>query len=688
MDGSTAQAIATGSQDFAALAGLFCTDGVERNLLAAQYGYASVAVSSLSILGLLGLVKSTVKIALGLEKCITAGFTVDSLRGRFGFLPDEMAPIDLVECDVVDVQLCDEVLFIRKKKQYLQKERNSIIGVGGDWPGSLHGITAVNLGNARHERSFTQNPIVIALTALLCSGATAWLLLIVSHKWNWLTCIAIPGLHGSLLLMLAMPLVYEHQTNRPATHISAGRFKALYTGIDRKVDRLRFLHSRVNGGDVLHFRGSTGLVDPGFMQLPALAVSAFCAVAYICQYAVLKTASSSKAFIWIGSHAALALIRVALWTWNPSFDDPKTEQTEYALVSNNASATLTFGEFICASSGRNINLNMRVWEFLASYSIYEILRYALELEWNQPLEQEHKTIPLLFMDLGRILRNRSSPIERKELDTILDGLPLRLGFRKSKQNYVRSFLMTETSYKLVPSEFSHAFTTRWCWVEITRENNNFGFKPCRGYAVKEDGEPVHLRGPIDCHKRCSPGEKVIPGLVSCGSGCSWKNASQNHLDDIDLQRLEDKTKRISQLADFLHKRSVTPPKSSQPDVYLTATPGTTTRKGIYCDPAHRYSGTLSDKGFGFDEGIVRVAHYIEQGISSNSIQSRSIWKTCCSWWESVASWFPCGVGEVPHHYRKKGSSAASQHGQSSSISGLTVDSLPLSVRSASPFHFV
>ena len=69
MDSSTAQSIAAGSQDFAALAGLFCTDGVERNLLATQYGYGSVAVSSMSILGLLGLVKSTMKVALGLDKC-------------------------------------------------------------------------------------------------------------------------------------------------------------------------------------------------------------------------------------------------------------------------------------------------------------------------------------------------------------------------------------------------------------------------------------------------------------------------------------------------------------------------------------------------------------------------------------------------------------------------------------------
>jgi len=44
---SAAQDLATGSQDLAALAGFFCTDGVERNALATQSGYGTVVVSSL-----------------------------------------------------------------------------------------------------------------------------------------------------------------------------------------------------------------------------------------------------------------------------------------------------------------------------------------------------------------------------------------------------------------------------------------------------------------------------------------------------------------------------------------------------------------------------------------------------------------------------------------------------------------
>lgn len=76
--------IANGTQDLAALLGVFGTDSVERNVLATQQGTISIAISSLSMLGLLGLVKSTLKITLGLDRCRAAGFNLDSIRGLFG----------------------------------------------------------------------------------------------------------------------------------------------------------------------------------------------------------------------------------------------------------------------------------------------------------------------------------------------------------------------------------------------------------------------------------------------------------------------------------------------------------------------------------------------------------------------------------------------------------------------------
>jgi len=105
---SAAQDLASGSQDLAALAGLFCTDGVERNALATQTGYGTVVVSSLSILGMLGLVKSTIKIALGLEACSKAGFSLDSLRGIYGYRRAETTSEGMLyDCHETNVKWID-----------------------------------------------------------------------------------------------------------------------------------------------------------------------------------------------------------------------------------------------------------------------------------------------------------------------------------------------------------------------------------------------------------------------------------------------------------------------------------------------------------------------------------------------------------------------------------------------------
>ena len=337
-------------------------------------------------------------------------------------------------------------------------------------------------------------------------------------------------------------------------------------------------------------------------------------------------------------------------------------------------------------------MELRVWNFLASNDLYDILSFALELEWDHstiPIDEKTRSIPILFLDVGRIMRNRSSGKERQELEEILEGLPLRLGLYKNRSNHVRPFFMTETSYKLVPSDYSNALTRRWCWVEITKEVNTFGYKPCRGFAVKEDGDRVHLRGPDCCHKQCQHEVPPIPGLVSCGSGCSWKRPTQNHLDVDDLKTLADKMRRITRLRDHLREKDRGTSNLGRPDVYLTATPGTTTRKGLYCDPEYRHGGTLSDKGFDFERGVTSVANYIACGISSQSFpwtvwKPQHPWTSCKTLWKSVVKWFRNPTQNLPWHRRGllRGSGVSSITGQS------TLDSLPPSVRAASPFHFV
>lgn len=127
---SVANDLASGSQDLAALLGLFCTDGVERNALAYNFGWGTVVASSLSLLGVLGLVKSSIKVALGLKYCQQAGFNLDSIRGIFGYLPGESpATGSLLECGVVVVKLSSSGMSITKTRRYVYSRLLKLSGM-------------------------------------------------------------------------------------------------------------------------------------------------------------------------------------------------------------------------------------------------------------------------------------------------------------------------------------------------------------------------------------------------------------------------------------------------------------------------------------------------------------------------------------------------------------------------------
>jgi hypothetical protein len=98
------------------LAGLFCTDSVERNSLNTQFGFGAVLISPLSIVGLLGLVNGCLKLSLGLTRCRAAGFDLGSLRVLFGYLPGESPAQggDLVPCDAVTVEFTPKEVIVSK----------------------------------------------------------------------------------------------------------------------------------------------------------------------------------------------------------------------------------------------------------------------------------------------------------------------------------------------------------------------------------------------------------------------------------------------------------------------------------------------------------------------------------------------------------------------------------------------
>lgn len=70
----TFQILADGTQDLAALVGLFATDSVERYSVDYSRGYLSVAVATCSLLGILGYVRALVKLAMGSRSCQDSAF--------------------------------------------------------------------------------------------------------------------------------------------------------------------------------------------------------------------------------------------------------------------------------------------------------------------------------------------------------------------------------------------------------------------------------------------------------------------------------------------------------------------------------------------------------------------------------------------------------------------------------------
>lgn len=163
--------LASGSQDLAALLGLFCTQGVERNALACNFGYGTVIASSLSLLGVLGLVKSSIKLALGLKHCEQAGFNLDSLRGIFGYLKGESPSQGTkLDCMVVKVKFADEEVQIGKERRWFSGGNTPIVDVGVG-PENDNTLT-INLGNLREEKRLRKHTVVVVSALVVCAGLT------------------------------------------------------------------------------------------------------------------------------------------------------------------------------------------------------------------------------------------------------------------------------------------------------------------------------------------------------------------------------------------------------------------------------------------------------------------------------------------------------------------------------------
>jgi hypothetical protein len=125
------QSLASIAQDLSALAAFFCVDSVEQNYLATQNGELSVAVSCLSILGLLGMIKGMLKVTLGPKICRAAGFNIEPIRGLFGYSKDEKAAKgNTIQCYRMTVTYSHEDIVINKEEIWMNDAKTPMISVG------------------------------------------------------------------------------------------------------------------------------------------------------------------------------------------------------------------------------------------------------------------------------------------------------------------------------------------------------------------------------------------------------------------------------------------------------------------------------------------------------------------------------------------------------------------------------
>ena len=393
--------------------------------MATQHGYTTVISSCLSILGVLGLVKSSIKLALGLQQCISSGWDPAVLRGILGYTLDESdrATGDTIECLRVTIFADGENLIVDKERQRFDKDNAPILEGGWNHFTKHHEqlppSTVVNLGNKLRESEFTQSPYLIGALLFSCSGITSWALLIASFSanghWHWTVLYGIIALHVSLIVMITPTLVHAHRTCRPATYIN-GQIWNFLSGrqqdpnfVPKKFTFWRTCTKTVDGyHQVLHFTGDVSYIYTFSFKVMMTAASAVCTAAYvcedaldfmartdfpqICQYAVLKGTTSTAAAVWIGVQAAFALIRVLIWILDPPFDDPRSKDAEYMTFLNSHFPPLCLMNLLTDFMGdgkgdfehnptfnqlkRRLVIPLWAWTYTQNLGLYQILQMA------------------------------------------------------------------------------------------------------------------------------------------------------------------------------------------------------------------------------------------------------------------------------------------------------------------------
>ncbi|WKT53628.1 hypothetical protein QSH57_004212 [Fusarium oxysporum f. sp. vasinfectum] len=344
---STWQTLSDGTQDLAALLGLFATDSVERYAVDYSRGYLGAALSTCSMFGILGYVRALVKLSIGSEACVAAAFPTAPVRALLGVAPEDRLPdSELVDVKYVERAEGDNVITWKLVKTVTHTKESMpaswayvAIGTTRRQPGFF----LFEAGRSAFQHFSKQKPprrwhVILAI--ILSAAVNSFLILSIGTNWKWYKYMASIGMFvvlASSSIMWAMVYMKEQlplygddssvflddngeQHQRPCGSVT----------LRRENKNARFAFMEKDGIYVILPCTSPTQRSYKICRLFSGISAALITFGYLCQYIVVRTSTETESLRWLLSQGGLVLLRVLVWIFPtrliPPFFDSRSAQ--------------------------------------------------------------------------------------------------------------------------------------------------------------------------------------------------------------------------------------------------------------------------------------------------------------------------------------------------------------------------
>ncbi|KAI9786692.1 MAG: hypothetical protein M1839_006243 [Geoglossum umbratile] len=307
--GTAFQVLADGTQDLAALVGLFATDSVERYAFDFSRGFLPVAMSTCSLLGLLGYCRALLKPAMGSHACEQSAFPTVALRPYMGVAARDRLPSD----ELTDVRYLERQKLEGKVEWRIVKvlkHTDESMPLTANRRGSSHRTSEYSFHELilRADKNIMRTRLGflwVPGSMMATAGATSFLILPFSHGFSWTRFYSTFGLFASLLWSSRWGggLVQDAKS-QPGMSLERKDSFAFY-----QYKRIFF---------IFNCRGVHGNQEKAF-RIVSFAAALSTVIAYVCQYVELRRLTVTWSGVWLAIQGLLALIRITLWILQPSF---------------------------------------------------------------------------------------------------------------------------------------------------------------------------------------------------------------------------------------------------------------------------------------------------------------------------------------------------------------------------------